>query len=343
MLDVIQSTITRELGASDLCIASGDGQLYLLRVGPDRAELARHSELLAAEATARLCGTIPGGTAIRVHTHPFDLGRNLADITSAAALRARIERCTEPSENGGSASLEHRLQCRFRPLLNPRKRLVSAYQLAGFVYGSDNVLTPFHLTRSSDVDEMSAVELDQWSLKQAAPALMPAPTRAAVGLVVQVHYPTLAAMRWREEYSRLCRRLPPDSARRLIFEVLELPAWLPQSRVRELMAYVRPFCGAIVIRLRTASMSIEHLVATGISGLSFAGAPAAIDALASAASLRTFSNLARSHAMRSLVVELDSPSGVRAAMAAGIDYVSGDTLIPPLRRPERPFLLTMRH
>lgn len=343
VLEVIQGTITRELGANDLCIAGGDGQLYLLRVGPDRAELARHSELLAAEATARLCGTIPGGAAIRVHTHPFDLDRNLADITSTAALRTRLERCTEPPENGGSASLERRLQPRFRPLLNPRKRLVSAYQLAAFVHGGDNAPTPFRLARSSDVDEISAVELDQWCLKQVAPALMPAPARAAVGLVVQIHFPTLAAMRWREEYARLCRRLPSDSARRLIFEMVELPAWLPQSRVRELMAYVRPFCGAIVIRLQTASMSVEHLVATGISGLSFASAPAATDTLASAASLRIFSNLARSHALRSLVVELDSPSGARAAMAAGIDYVSGDTLIPPLRRPERPFLLTMRH
>jgi hypothetical protein len=90
-------------------------------------------------------------------------------------------------------------------------------------------------------------------------------------------------------------------------------------------------------------MNIEHLVATGLRGLSLAGAPAATDAIASAASLRDFGNLARSHAMRSFVAELDSPSGARTAMAAGIDYVSGDTLIPPLRRPQRPFLLTMRH
>ena len=343
VLEVIQGTITRELGANDLCIAGGDGQLYLLRVGPERAELARHSELLAAEATARLCGTIPGGAAIRVHTHPFDLDRNLADITSTAALRTRLEHCTEPPESSGSASLERRLQSRFRPLLNPRKRLVSAYQLAGYVLGSGDILTPFRLARPADVDDASAAELDQWSLKEALRALTPPPARAAIGLVIQVHYPTVAAMRWREGYIRLCRQLPPDSGRRLIFEVLELPAWLPQARVRELMAYLRPFCGAIIVRLRTPSTSVEHLVATGIRGLSLAGTSAETDPSAPPTDIRRLADLARSRAMRSLVAELDAPSGARTAMAAGIDYIGGDALMPPLRQPQRPLLLGRDH
>ena len=315
VLEVIQGTITRELGANDLCVPGGDGRLFLLRVGPDRGELARHSELLAAEATARLCGTIPAGAAIRVHTHPFDADRNLATIASTAALRALFEGCTAPPANAGSASLERQLKARFRPLLNPRKRLVSAYQLAGFEQGSSNLLAPFQLARSSDTDDAAAAELDRWSLKQASLALTPPSPRAAVGLVVQLHYTTLAAMRWREEYIRLCRQLPPNSGRRLIFEVLELPAWLPQSRVRELMAYLRPFCGAIVVRLRTTSMHVEHLVGTGIRGLSLAGASPATDPNTPPASIKGLGELASIHAMRSLVVELElaerSPHGNR--------------------------------
>ena len=39
---------------------------------PDRREVERHGELLAAEVTARLCGTLPGGAIVRVTTLPFD-------------------------------------------------------------------------------------------------------------------------------------------------------------------------------------------------------------------------------------------------------------------------------
>lgn len=343
VLDVIHGTLSRALGADDLCLEGGDQRLYLLCVGRDRAELARHGELLAAEATARLCGTIPGGAAIRVRTLAFDPDRDLADVTSAATLRARIEHSIEPRASGGAASLEHRLHARFRPLLNPRKRLVSAYQLAGFAPGPGDALAPFRLTRPAVAEDEPAAELDLWSLKQALTALIPAQVRTPVGLVVQIHYNTLAVMRWREGYIQLCRQLPPDSGRRLIFEVLELPAWLPQSRVRELMAYVRPFCGAIIVRLPTASMGIEHLVATGIRGLSLGSASADTNASALAASVTHLSRLTRIHAMRSLVADLVSPGEARTVVAAGIDYISGDALIPPLRHPERPFRLSIHN
>ena len=266
VLGVAHATLARGLAPDELCVPGGEDRLYLLRVGRDRREHARHGELLAAEATARLCGTIPGGAGIHVRTWPFDLDAGLAGVDTCTELQARLAAATDEPRHatpGPYAAYVNRLEPRFRPLLNPRKRLVSAYHLA---HGADGPA----FSRMPAQDDELAAELDGWSLRQAARTARSG-ARAAAGRAARaVHYGTLATMRWREPFTQLCRRLPLGAARRLIFEVLGLPQGLPQPRVRELMAYIRPFCATIVVRLPPGPPRIEHLASSGVRGLSLA-------------------------------------------------------------------------
>ena len=131
--DVVDATLARSLGPGDLSLKVGEDCRYVLQIGVERRELERHGELLAAEATARLCGTIPGGAAIRVRTMGLDLDAGLDGVNSAETLRTRVAAMgLAPGRDSADAvgkQLE-RLQPRFRPILNLRKHLVSAYQLA---------------------------------------------------------------------------------------------------------------------------------------------------------------------------------------------------------------------
>lgn len=325
--DVVDATLARSLGTGDLSLEVGEDCRYVLRIGVQRRELERHGELLAAEATARLCGTIPGGAAIRVSTMGFDLDAGLDGVTSVEALRARVATMGLAPDRGSSdnvRTLLERLQPRFRPILNLRKHLVPAYQLA-----VDGVLP--------GGDDSGQAQLDEWSLRQAAPILQGSPGTRGPGLVVNVSYPTLATMRWREPFMQQCRRLPRQSAGRLIFEVLDLPPGLPQARARELMAYLRPFCLAIVVRLPAPAPDLAHLATSGIGGVSMAAGSLPTEDRAMASALTMLAGCARTIGLRSGLAEASSTRHCRAALAAGIGYLSGDELMPPLAQPGRAF------
>jgi hypothetical protein len=337
VLAVVEAGLARGLGPDDLCVRVGEDHLYVLRVGADRRELERRGELLAAEATARLCGTIPGGVAIRVRTLAFDLDDGLADLAGPEELHRRIENPSGPANGGTAAKLDELvagLQPRFRPIFNLRKRLVSAYQLAAFVRDTGGGSSPASPLDPDLLEDDVRAELDCWSLRQAIRALGP-PSGGGLGrgLIVPVRYPTLAVMRPRASFTGLCRQLPLSSGRRLLFEVLDLPPGLPQARVRELMAYVRPFCRAIVVRLPADAADAGHLASSGIGALSLAAASLGFGDEARARRLADFAGAARTLHLRSLLVEADSERLCRVALAAGIGHVGGDALLPPLPRP----------
>ena len=121
--------------------------------------------------------------------------------------------------------------------------------------------------------------------------------------------------------------------------MLGLPQGLPQPRVRELMAYIRPFCATIVVRLPPGLPRIEHLASSGVRGLSLAAVGPDGDERAAPAGIAALVATARAVGMRSLVVEIASASAARAALSAGVDHAGGDALIPAMRRLGPPILL----
>jgi hypothetical protein len=255
----------------------------------------------------------------------------LEGVISAADLLHRLDlACRQPDPEAPPWRELSGLQPRFRPVLHLRKRLVSAYRLVAASPAGDGAGQ-----READCSD----ELDVWALQWAAETLREPRRRSKPALIVPVHYPSLASRRPRDLLMQACRELPPRSSRQLVFELLALPTELPQARVRELMAYLRPFCLAILVRLPRPEAGIAQLAGTGVRGVAVA-LPAETDpAGAMAPALTTLAGAARISGLRSMLVDLDDPRLCRWAAAAGIDHVCGDGLMPPLRRPGRAFVV----
>ncbi|MGE3293155.1 MAG: hypothetical protein AB7I59_16845 [Geminicoccaceae bacterium] len=316
-VELIRAGLARELAQDELQLDTGGDLLLAIRAASDRRVIERHGELLAAEVTARLCGTIPTGAIVRVATQPFDPALGLAgdcpEEVAAALVRHILGRA---GEGAGGAAL--RPECpapRFSPVLHLRKRLVSAYRLSS----PDPALA----------DDLWAVETAHACLGDAAGGRAPA-------LIVPVHYATLAEMRAREAHLRTLRQLPERSRRRLVHEVLDLPERLPQARARELLAYLRPMCLALVVRSPAPASDLDHLAHSGAHGVSLA-APAADEASASA--LRTFAGRARIGGLRSLLLDITDPEQCRLALQAGLDHLGGEALLPAMPRLGRAFMV----
>ena len=92
-------------------------------------------------------------------------------------------------------------------------------------------------------------------------------------------------------------------------------------------------------RLPRATVDTDYLTSSGIRGLSLAAGSLGPDQPAAAAALASLAGAARVRGMRSLLVEVAAPGLYRAALAAGVDHIVGDGLMPPLRRPGRAFVV----
>ena len=153
------------------------------------------------------------------------------------------------------ASLPADLRAGFRPILQLRKRLVSAYRLTPRLGGS---------CQETALAAALPLALDSWAMHQVLELLQEPPQFRDPALVVPVHYPTLATMGARETYLQLCRQLPQRSRRQLILEVLDLPEELAPARVQELLSHLRPLCLALVVRMPRLTTAIEHLSGCGV-------------------------------------------------------------------------------
>ena len=97
---------------------------FAIRAASDRREVARHGELLAAEVTARLCGTIPAGAIVGVLTQAFDPTVGLIGA-SPEEMAAALERQVRGTEDGDAAAIAASVSLvppRFEPVLHLRKR-----------------------------------------------------------------------------------------------------------------------------------------------------------------------------------------------------------------------------
>lgn len=329
---LLQSGLARHAGPDDLQLDDGDTGYFAIRAAPERGQIERQAGLLAAEVTARLCGTIPGGAIIRVTTLPLDPDWAFAGLGSAAHL---VERLGEFARGGSAipaamSSLPGDLRAGFRPILQLRKRLVSAYRLTPRLGGR---------CQEAALAAASPLALDSWAMHQVLELLQEPPQLRDPALVVPVHYPTLATMGARETYSQLGRQLPQRSRRQLIIEVLDLPEGLARARVQELLSHLRPLCLALVVRVPRLPSAIEHLLGCGVYGLSVAANWPVADTSMQGA-LTTLAGSARIAGMRSMLVDVPNPGLCRTAHAAGIDHVCGDLLMPPLTRLGRAFIVS---
>jgi hypothetical protein len=125
----------------------------------------------------------------------------------------------------------------------------------------------------------------------------------------------------------------PDEVRRLlVFEVLDIPDEISRYRLREALGYLRGRCRSMIARVSLGFADFPRLKNAGFFGVSF----------------RPSSRLPDQHVMRTIERALEAAERARlrtavdrvartplmlAAMAAGVDYMSGPAVIRSFARP----------
>ncbi len=229
------------------------------------------------------------------------------------------------------------LRFAFWPLWNVERNVISAYACfalvptgdSGTAYddaelavtgNSEDILQLDHALQDRVLAELAAVRGDGRKLL----------------LVLPVHFETLAAAAHRRRYAQKLAELAGDSANLLIVEVTGLPSGVPQSRIVELIAPLRPHCRRVSTRLRAETVDFAPFRGAGVLtvgcdvGSRFGAEPLIIQHLG------RFSRGAQKAGFGTIYVcGVPSLSMATAAIGAGFGFVSGIGVAKPVPRPER--------
>ena len=161
-------------------------------------------------------------------------------------------------------------------------------------------------------------------------------------IAVGVSEPSLSTIGERRAYLREeLLRLPEEMRRSMAFEIVLQSSARPAA-VSSWVEDLAPFCRAIFLRLRRASdirvfsagqftpLATSRLVAIGIevpSGVAEAGFYKDVESLA---------DLAEAKSMRAYIANVPKQSIFLSAVAAGVGYVTSETLFPAVTTPEAP-------
>lgn len=337
---VAEAVIEHRIGPMDLYLVVNSEHYVILFGNASREDAERRARLIAGDILSKLCGNHLWGASISVRGFAVPVKSGLApeDIIDFDHLVASIrtaEASVEERAEAAFARFRGTLATGWRPTLNTRKALVSAYAPILLATDADGALRAARETPPPEVGDRLDVMLDTETLARLAAYFAAAPPRARTVIVPTIHWDTLAIRANREAFVAAFRALPPASRRRLMPEVVGLPAGTPQSRLREVIQPVWPMTLGFAVRRGLEPGDAAALTGAGLVAVSAsaAGMMSADDGVRRR--LEGFASWARAAKLRPMLVDCASLPVAQAAAKVGFEYVSGDAVLRPTGDPDR--------
>lgn len=333
---IATETIQRHLAPEDVFSRFGETSylLVLARLNPHDAQLK--CLLVAREIARRLVGS--EGAAEEIDIEGIAIGPKgelefrKADDPQFPALAGQGELAPESHSTVEAGCVAPGpalgdVQFVFRPLLALRGLVVSTYvclpirRTRGIAFDSGYEVLPdpndFHQVADLDLRTAGRVALEAEGLAHSgAQALLSLP----------VHFETLANHQGRLPYLKFCARHLAGHAGRLIFELVNLPEGVPQSRLIELTGMLRPTARAVIARFPLARKSFAACRAAGLHAVGADIFHAEEDEAVLIRKMDQFVEAASHEGLKTYVHGIRTVSLGTAAITSGFDYVDGYAL-----------------
>lgn len=333
----VEGCIAKRMGADDLYVCEDEKRVLLLMTGVDRSEAELRGMRIASEITERLCGVIPGGVAVRFKTVLFDFDIGLDGVTGLSELQNRIRAFNQTADSAEIKLFEDTLadlRMLYSPTLDTKSGRIYIYHGSARIEDKDGQLLPTDIVCPHSINGVFDAEVDRWCLQHAEGFLDPHAIAADAPMIaVPVRYETLATMRHREPYMAVCRKLPAVSADQLVFEVVGVPASMPQARIRELLAYLKPFCNHLIARISPKVLFAENFTNCSVGTLSVQLDEVDEDDPTTPVLLENIKSMAAPLGMRVLLTDAWSVKLCQLAFKAGIDQFNGSAFMKAADRP----------
>jgi hypothetical protein len=332
---IARATIERHLQPGDIYTAVNELSFVIIFCSLSEDAANTKCLLIADRIRKALIGDQGNGQFdVRTRTSAVDESFRIAavppldDLMRRAPREEAIGTADGEASRSASATLRDRSARRFayRPMWHQARNVVSAYLcIDGESFSESPAANEAGAILNRDEAARERVLEDLAELIRAQRRLL---------LGVQVHFDTLASATRRREYAgALAWRLGNGAAELLIVEIVDAPPGVPQSRLFEIIASLRPYCRGVLVRLPIDAGEMKNLRGCGVTAVG-----CEIDSCGGSEhtvmqQINRFSHTAENAGFSTYLLGANSRSLVAAGVGAGFRYLGGDAVAEPVERP----------
>lgn len=140
---------------------------------------------------------------------------------------------------------------------------------------------------------------------------------------VPMHYDTLAGRRPRDAFLQSMLAVPEEMRRYVLFELIGLPAGIPDSRFMEMLTLLSPFSRAVFVRSGLSRRGLERYAATGVHAVGADLNEHRRDEAALGSEIERFVEAAERLRLPTYLHGVETSSLAVQAAAAGVRYIEG--------------------
>jgi len=137
-------------------------------------------------------------------------------------------------------------------------------------------------------------------------------------------YDVLTSAIGRMEIAGICRGLSSDLRPYLIFEIVDLPEGVPQSRLSELAGSLRPFCRIVAAQLPVRTANYSAFLGAGLQGIGISVAGCTAAEIGN--DIMRLSHAVKKQQVMTFVLGVPRVEILQAARALGIHLLSGPVI-----------------
>lgn len=237
---------------------------------------------------------------------------------------------------GETVELPAGLEFHYRPIWNVSRKVLSTYACVSSLMGRGGALDIETLLESED--SRLTPDLDLFMLARVVGDLTRLHAKGTrVLMACPLHVATLAMRRTRERFVRAYHPLPEAIRRDIIFELIGSWHGMPQSRMVELLAYIKPVSRSVTARLELDWTRFDLLRDGGITVVSINLLGRTDREAKLLPQMETFAERANRVGIRTCAHGLSTSSLAVAALGAGFDLIEGNAIHGPVNTPEHIF------
>jgi hypothetical protein len=259
-----------------------------------------------------------------------------AEVDEAAAA-AKGAPPTEPTvrDSPRSEPLES-LRFLYRPVWDQTRNVVPAYLCLSQAPSADGSSLWWDGAAVTQSDPEKRARLDEIVLKHTLDDLRElVRENRTLLLIMPLHFDSVASAARRRRYAQLLQERLDDAMRKLLLiEIEGTPHGVPQPRLVEIIAPLRPHCRNLLLRLAPETIDFGNIKGTGAGG---AGCDVAYHPGPEFLLMQHLNRFARTASekatLQTYLLGANSMSLVAAALGAGFQYIAGDAIAKPVNHP----------
>lgn len=335
--DMADRIIARHLGPLDVHLRLDEETFVVVFAAlPKNA-----AQLVCAKMVEEIVGRLLGDVDTReisVRTLVGEVGDDLAfEDMNLSALIASLAAGALRSQDGSAGSRdetplpapdpsgfeEQPIQFMYHPVWDAEHEAVATYLCRPMRQRPGRMDVHGYDVLSGVTDPEAILELDRQTLMHAVDVLSSLFRQGQLlGLVIPVHFETLAVQARRRSYAALCQGISEHLRRLITFEIAGFPDGIPYVRLCDLIAAVKPFGRATIARVRLQAADYSSFAAAGYKILMAVLPPYMLESRLMS-ELDRFAAAAEKARIRCGVEGVATSSLALAAQSAGVAYIAG--------------------